>query len=142
MLIVDTGAITLGLTNFSRKFGMNDNTLTKQLSRGISGALKSAITAHGPITVNNYGSAAKRMFGQVKSVLKRFNIELDQRLNMNAREIVNEVSVIGWAVGSNLEVKVLVSGKIRLLPIRQVYLREGGENTIVIDTTQTEEDGE
>jgi hypothetical protein len=121
---------------------MNDNTLTKQLSRGISGALKSAITAHGPITVNNYGSAAKRMFGQVKSVLKRFNIELDQRLNMNAREIVNEVSVIGWAVGSNLEVKVLVSGKIRLLPIRQVYLREGGENTIVIDTTQTEEDGE
>lgn len=38
---------------------------TESLERAILGALRSSIHAHGPITLENYTSAAKRILGQL-----------------------------------------------------------------------------
>lgn len=39
----------------------------KKLLKVINGALKSCITAHGPITLDQIGSAGKRIIGALKS---------------------------------------------------------------------------
>lgn len=36
------------------------------IERAISGGLKAAINAHGPITLDNHSSASKRVFGALK----------------------------------------------------------------------------
>ena len=41
-----------------------------KLERQIAGALKSAIAAHGPITLVNHSSATKRVYGLLKALAK------------------------------------------------------------------------
>lgn len=42
------------------------------LWRVCNGCLKSAITAHGPITKDNYGSAGKRIAGQLQALVAQW----------------------------------------------------------------------
>lgn len=43
-----------------------DMTRRPSIERGIVGALRSAIAAHGPVTIDNVSSAAKRIIGELK----------------------------------------------------------------------------
>ena len=47
------------------------SSLFDELWRACNGVLKSAIDAHGPITKDNYGSAGKRLAGQLLSIVER-----------------------------------------------------------------------
>lgn len=44
------------------------------ISAAVAGALKSAITAHGPITLQSYGSAGKRITNQILASIKTYGL--------------------------------------------------------------------
>lgn len=48
-----------------------DNGRMENLEREIAGALKQTIDAHGPITIENRSSAAKRIASAIREAIKR-----------------------------------------------------------------------